>query len=141
MAAKATKPTGRPSEFTQEVADTICDEIAKGRSLRAICADQDAEFDRLPHERTVYRWLDDEANEAFRQQYARAREAQGDGKFDQTWDIAQAATVENVQVARLQIDTLKWHASKLAPKKYGDKLALGQADDLGPLTVVINKPA
>lgn len=137
----AEKPKGRPSEFTQEAADLICEEIAKGRSLRAICADKDAEFDRLPHERTVYRWLEDEENVAFRQQYARAREAQADGKFEDAWDIASAATVENVQVARLQIDTIKWQTSKLAPKKYGEKLALGQADDLAPLTVIINKPA
>lgn len=124
-----TKPTGRPSEFTQEAADLICEEIAKGRSLRSICADDSAEFDKLPHERTVYRWLEDPEREAFRQQYARAREAQADGKFEQTWEIAQSATVESVQVARLQIDTLKWQAGKMAPKKYGDKVALTGGDE------------
>lgn len=141
MAAKAKKPTGRPSEFTQEVADLICDEIAKGRSLRAICADESAEFDRLPHERTIYRWLEAEDNEAFRQQYARAHVAQADGKFEQTWEIAETATVENVQVARLQIDTLKWQSGKLAPKKYGEAVQMKHTDgDGGPLQVFINKP-
>ena len=72
--------------------------------------------------------------------YAHARDVQADTKFDQAWDIADKATPENVAVARLQIDTIKWQAGKLAPKKYGEKLALGQAEDLGPLTVVINKP-
>jgi hypothetical protein len=132
---------GRPSEFTQEAADLICEEIAKGRSLRVICADDGAEFDRLPHERTVYRWLEAEENDAFRQQYARAREAQADGKFEQTWDIAQTATTESVQVARLQIDVLKWQSGKLAPKKYGEAVQMKHTDgDGGPLTVVINKP-
>ena len=123
------KPTGRPSDFTQETADLICDEIAKGRSLRTICADEGAEFDRLPHERTVYRWL--EEHELFRQQYARAREAQADGEFDEARAISQNATAENVQVARLQIDTIKWRAGKLAPKKYGEKIAVEHGGEIG----------
>lgn len=109
------------SEFTQEIADELCQRISDGESLRSICADKEGGW--LPHERTVYRWL--EENEAFRQQYARAREAQADGKFEQAWDIATSATAESVQVARLQIDTIKWQTSKLAPKKYGDKVDLG----------------
>jgi hypothetical protein len=123
MKKASRKLLGRPSEFSQKVADQICEEIAKGRSVRAICADKSAEFDGLPSERSIYRWLEDEANVAFRQQYARAREAQADGKFEETWEIAKAATAETVQVARLQIDTLKWQTGKLAPKKYGEKVA------------------
>lgn len=126
----------RPSDYTQEIADLICEEIAKGRSLRAICADRDAEFDSIPAERTVYRWLEEQ--ETFRQHYARAREAQGDGKFEQTWEIAAAATPENVQVARLQIDTIKWQASKLAPKKYGDKIDANVNVD-GGLTINVRR--
>lgn len=118
---------GRPSEFTQEVADLICDKIAAGQSLRTICVAVGADFDGIPHERTVYRWLEDHAD--FRQQYARAREAQADGEFDEARQIASAATTETVQVARLQIDTIKWRASKLAPKKYGDKVALVGGDE------------
>lgn len=106
----------RPSSFTQEIADEICARIAKGDSLRSICANDDF----LPSERTIYRWLDD--NEAFCQQYARAREMQADAKFDEAWQIATSATPESVQVARLQIDTIKWQTGKLAPKKYGDKV-------------------
>jgi hypothetical protein len=110
--------TGRPSDFTQEIADEICDRLGKGESIREICAD-----DWLPHKSTVYRWLGDENNRAFRDQYACAREAQADGKFDKAWEIASAATVETVQLARLQVDTVKWQASKLAPKKYGEKVS------------------
>lgn len=29
---------------------------------------------------------------------------------------------EHVQRSRLRVDTLKWQASKLVPKKYGDKI-------------------
>jgi hypothetical protein len=124
-------------EFDQGIADEICARLAKGDSLRKVCgADRD---DFLPGQSTVFKWL--EENEAFAKQYAHARELQADAKFDEAWEIAETATVENVQVARLKVDTIKWQTGKLAPKKYGDKLALGQADDLAPLTVVIRKPA
>lgn len=137
---------GRPSDFTPEVAAEICDRLAKGESLRSICADQEAGW--LPSETTVRRWLaTGDAEEAgqfadFRRQYAHAREAQADTKFEQAWDIAEAATAETVQVARLKIDTIKWQTSKLAPKKYGEKLALtGGSDGDAPLQIIINKPA
>lgn len=132
---------GRPSSFTPKAANEICDRLIKGESLRSICADQEGGW--LPSETTVMRWLasEEEWAAAFRQQYAHAREMQADTKFEQAWDIAEKATAETVQVARLQIDTIKWQTSKMAPKKYGEKLAIGGDDALGPLTVVINRPA
>lgn len=109
-----------PLEFDQATADIICERLAAGESLRAICGlERD---DSLPGQNTVYKWLDE--NSAFAKQYASARARQADSKFDEADEIAKAATVENVQVARLQIDTIKWQASKLAPKKYGEKVEL-----------------
>lgn len=123
--------TGRPSEFTPEIANEICERLIRGESLRSICADDEAGW--LPHERTVYRWL--ETNEAFRQQYAHAREAQADRFVDEIIDIADAPNattnretgeteLRDPQRDRLRVDARKWVASKLAPKKYGDKVAL-----------------
>jgi len=121
---------GRPSDFTPEIAEEICDRVAKGESLRTICgADRD---DFTPSERTIYRWLESGEPWAaeFRQQYAHAREAQADVKFDEAWAIAKAATPENVQVARLQVDTIKWQASKLVPKKYGDRVDVSHSGEV-----------
>lgn len=115
---------GRPSIYTEELADEICRRLANGESLRKICTG--GEFDGIPGEATVYRWLND--NLRFREKYARAREIQADGEFEEAREIAMSATPENVQVARLQVDTIKWRAGKLAPKKYGDKLALTGGD-------------
>jgi len=109
---------GRPTIYSEELAEEICGRIAKGESVKQICADKESGW--LPGESTVYRWLNE--NEAFRERYALAREAQADGEFDQARDIAMNATAENVQVARLQVDTIKWRAGKLAPKKYGDSV-------------------
>ena len=52
----------------------------------------------------------------------RAREAQADKLFKECLEIADKATPENVSVARLQVDTRKWAAARLAPKKYGDRV-------------------
>jgi hypothetical protein len=53
----------------------------------------------------------------------RAREAQADKLFKESLEIADKATPENVNVARLQVDTRKWAAARLAPKKYGDRIS------------------
>lgn len=111
------------AEFSQELFDRICERIAEGESLRAICQDKD-----MPSATSVMRWLS--ADSGLSEQYARAREMQGDGEFDKAREIAFAATPETVQVARLQYDAVKWRAGKLRPKVYGDKVAIGGADDL-----------
>ncbi len=86
-------------------------------------------------------------------QYAKAREAMLEKMADDTLDIADAeptmtaeGKLDGVSVAhaRLRVDTRKWLLSKLAPKKYGDKLELtGDAEN--PIAVqrierVIIKP-
>lgn len=106
---------GRPSSYSDEIADEICNLIADGQSLRTICADDD-----MPNKATVFRWL--AAHESFRDQYARARDAQADALVDEMIDIADAADADNAQAARLQVDARKWVASKLKPKLYGDKV-------------------
>src|SRR5271156_342956 len=46
------RPIGRPSLFTTELGDEICNRIADGESLRAICDEAD-----MPDKATVFRWL------------------------------------------------------------------------------------
>ena len=55
--------------------------------------------------------------------YPRAREAQADKFFNECIEIADTATQENCNVARLRVDTRKWAAARLAPKKYGDHIS------------------
>lgn len=137
---------GRPSSFTQEVADCICERIADGESLRQICRADD-----MPNKATVFRWL--ASNTLFRNQYAHAREAQAETFADEINDIADDGTNdwmekndkdgkslgyvlngEAVQRSRLRVDTRKWLASKLYPKKYGDKIETTvQGADGGPV--------
>lgn len=127
---------GRPTIYSEEIADLICDGLADARSLRSICCDEG-----MPSQSTVFRWLGDERFAAFRERYARAREAQADAIFDEMLDIADDASNdwmerspddkrgpgwdlngEHVQRSKLRIDARKWMASKLRPKVYGDKI-------------------
>lgn len=120
------KPTPKPpvppvskSTFTKEVAIKICAEIAEGKSLRSIVGRDD-----MPAMSTVFLWLSD--NEWFSEQYARAKLESADAHADDINDIAKR-TLEGTYdpaSARVAVDALKWTASKLKPKKYGDKLEL-----------------
>src|SRR5260370_35447052 len=62
-------------------------------------------------------------NEDFLERYARAREAQADKYFQEIIEIADAATPETVNVARLRVDSRKFTVARLAPKKYGDHIS------------------
>ena len=139
---------GRPSSHTSDLAGAICERLSQGESLRKICSGED-----MPSKSTVMRWL--AGNEEFRGQYARARDAQADyyaeeileisddGSHD-TYETEDGRTVVNsevVQRSRLRVDSRKWLASKLAPKKYGDKvMAELSGADGGPIILWGAKP-
>jgi hypothetical protein len=53
-------------------------------------------------------------------EYARARQIQADYFADQTVEIADSETDNNR--ARNRMDARRWHASKIAPRKYGDRV-------------------
>jgi hypothetical protein len=122
---------GRPSLYTETLAAKFCRRLAEGETLRAICRDK-----AMPDKATVLRWLADKKKAEFRDQYAHARDMQADALFDEALEIADDASGdwmedkdgkkildhEHVQRSRLRVDTRKWAAGKLAPKRYGDKL-------------------
>ena len=105
---------GRPSMFSQRLADRLCRLLANGYSLKSICR-----RNCFPSHETVRRWLRDKSE--FRAQYARAREDQADALAEEIIDIADAAA--DPQLGRLRVDARKWVAAKLKPKVYGDKVA------------------
>lgn len=126
---------GRPSDYTPEIAATICQLMAvDGLTLREIARRED-----MPDRATIYRWI--EKHEEFRDQYARAREMLVDGWGDESLEIADDGSndwmerrnedgsaappvVDHEHIARskLRIDQRRWMMSKLLPKKYGEKV-------------------
>lgn len=139
-------PAGRPSDYNEDIARTICDLLAEGASLREVCR-----MDGMPGRTAVFNWL--AKHKEFAGQYARAKQEGMEAWADEIIDIADtgkndwmerndsdnpgyAANGEHIQRSRLRIDTRKWLLSKLAPKKYGDKLALG-SDEESPLVIQV----
>ena len=115
---------GAPSTFSEATADIICRRLAAGESLRTICRDSD-----MPDRTTVQRWID--TYDTFRIRYAHARNIGLDTLAEEILDIADrpSGTLESgatdsgdVQHRKLQVDARRWLLSKMAPKKYGDKL-------------------
>ena len=105
--------TGRPSTYTEEMGNLICDKLTEGVSLRKMCME-----DGFPAASTVYVWLDRFPD--FAERYARAREAATEDMLE---DILQIADDDKIDPndKRVRIDTRKWVMGRLKPKKYGDK--------------------
>ncbi len=134
---------GRPSLYTDALAAKICRRLTEGETLRSVCRDK-----AMPDKATVLRWLGDKTKADFRDQYAHAREMQADALVDEALEIADDASGdwatdkdgkkvlhhEHVQRSRLRVDTRKWAAGKLAPKRYGDKVQ-HTGDGGGPIRV------
>jgi len=125
------KRVGRPTTYTMELALEICDLIADGTPLVKIC-----EAVGMPDRSTVRKWRIE--NEQFSTMYAQAREEFADSLVDQILPLAdesrlgvktkngpngiEETTGDMVERTRLQLDSRKWLASKILPKKYGEKL-------------------
>jgi hypothetical protein len=138
--------SGRPSEFTLDIAAQICAGIESGLSLVKVCEAED-----MPHRSTIYDWLARQEPEfkAFADKYARAVEARAEKLAEEIITIADddkgdygykeasdkdgegakpCILPDNIQRAKLRVDARKWIACKLFPKKYGDKV---QAEHTG----------
>lgn len=144
---------GRPSDYTLGIATNICNRLAIGESLREICLAED-----MPDKATVFRWL--ASTIEFRDQYNIARLVQADYYSDDIIEISDDGTNdwmgrrsesekgagvqngwvlngEHVQRSRLRVDTRKWVAARLNPKKYGDRIANEHSGpDGGPIETV-----
>ncbi|GLI92995.1 terminase small subunit protein [Methylocystis echinoides] len=115
--------------FTEEIAEELCERLSEGESMRQICRD-----DHLPNRRTVERWMAERPD--FAASIARAREGQADCLHDDMAEIEGEIRRGELdpQAARVIIWSKQWRASKLAPKKYGDKVqAEMTGKDGGPI--------
>lgn len=121
-------------QWSESLVIDICDHLAAGKSLIQI-----GKLKGYPSADSIYRQMHRDAD--FAAAIARAREAQQDRIVDDCVKMADDATAEDWQVVKLRIWARQWRASKLAPKKYGDKVALtGGGEGDAPLVVEIRKP-
>jgi hypothetical protein len=136
---------GKPSYDAAALKPAITKRMAAGESLTKIL-----ESDGMPGLNLVFQWLANDSQ--FADEYARAREAQADKmaaeilaiadtpvigikkKTDETGKV-EVTEADMIEHRRLQVDARKWLAARMAPKKWGDKMGIGQADGMDPLRV------
>lgn len=104
--------------------------------MRSICRDS-----AMPAMSTVFKWLRE--NQQFSEQYEIAMEQRAGALFEEMFEIADESSndtsvddngnvrtnTEVVARSRLRVDVRKWALSKMVPKKYGDRLDVGNAED------------
>jgi hypothetical protein len=117
------------------VSEIVLEEMQNGLSTFKACQKAG-----VPHN-TFIRWVGE--NKELADKYARAREDLIERMAQEIMEIADSPvpTTDSgatdsgaVQDKRVRIDTRKWLLSKLAPKKYGDKLELS-GDANNPITI------
>jgi hypothetical protein len=124
---------GRPSGYSDELAELICARIASGETLTAICNSKG-----MPHRQTVLRWRRE--HDGFNREYHLARVDAMDVLADQTLEISDDSTLdtviksdpkgrtfeavdhENINRDRLRVQTRQFLMAKIAPHVYGDKV-------------------
>ncbi len=127
--AKSTRPAPAADKLDALGIDAVCEDLIDGKTMTAIAKSAGVSIGSL------FTWLAVDAERSARAREARIQAAKG-------WDelalagINKARNTLELAKAREAAFHLRWRASKIAPKEYGDKMAIGQADDLLPLVLV-----
>ena len=121
---------GRPTDYDQEIALTICERICNGEGVREIARDE-----AMPAQSTIFLWLS--KHEEFSELYTKAKQEQAELMADEIIEIADngqndwmeknntespgyIVNGEAIARSRLRVDARKWIAARLLPQKYGD---------------------
>lgn len=139
------KKNGRPAKYSEALAKKLCLEIATSKyGIHKICKQKG-----FPGVSTIFAWLQDERYKDFQEWYARARQLQAELLKDEMISVAYDSSKDTKVIetrhgeievedkewtsrSRLKVDTLKFIASKLWPKVYGEKLDLTTQGDKLP---------
>lgn len=105
---------GRPTKYTPEMGDLICEGISLKKSMETICTQDD-----MPAPKTVYCWLRKYSD--FRHNYILAKEDQSHALVEEGLSIADNLEIDP-QHKRIMVDQRKWMASRYNRKNYGDKV-------------------
>lgn len=118
------KKNGRPSKYTIELGEEICDAIATSELGLAHLVEANPGW---PHRANIFNWL--RKHPEFRDNYYKAKEDQTEVCVEYMHEIMneQHKYVDenglvkiDVPMLKLKVETMKWHVGKLKPKKYGD---------------------
>lgn len=139
-AASAPKAsTGRASKYTPELAEEICQRLAEGEPLRAICRDE-----HMPSWVAVYQWMDKDEKLALA--IARAREAGQDAMAERAYiEMYQeperilsegGGRIDSgyVQLVKARAEITLKMLAKWNPKRYGDRVTMA-GDSESPIKI------
>jgi len=127
------------STFNLDLAVAICEQVADGQTLKAIC-----EAPGMPNRSTFRSWVI--RNPDLRKAYEAARELQAHSLYDEAMGLTRILEAgkdpdgselnnNRVNALRVALEQLRWAAGKLAPQAYGDK-----ANPNGVIAIQINTP-
>jgi hypothetical protein len=131
-AAPRKKPAPAQDKAAAFGVDAICAALIEGCTLTDLAGKIGIGIARL------IAWI-----EADPERSARTREART--KAARLWDEKATQVIEEAKdgfglaKAKELAHHYRWRASKVAPKEYGDKVQLGQAEDFQPLQVVVKR--
>lgn len=138
----------------EKVLDVVCDRIAcSNKGIASILAEPHLGFP-LPTYSTFMKWLSEDSSLSDR--YAHAKDDQlefleqemrelhnkawvpvvdreGNVVRDADGQIVMTVNKASAAIVRIEAENKKWLMGKLKPKKYGDKLQVGGAEDLPPM--------
>ena len=119
MDENGSKAIGRPTKYSTEIANTICEGISCGQTLAEVL-----EKVKIAQS-AVFRWLD--RHPEFKEAYTHARVRRAEEYIDELDRISrlpkegeEMPSLSEIQLRRLRSDNLKFLAVKLSPKLYGD---------------------
>jgi hypothetical protein len=128
------RPRTRPHPTDPGVAERIGERIIMGHGVHSFLDDPDNKF---PSRREYYRELARNPFGDFANIIARARMEAHHAIMDHCHHLAMTITEDNVASRRETINWFKWHQARLHPRKYGDKLLIG--DDARPTDVTLDR--
>lgn len=140
MDSEETNPRGRPTDYTPELAEIICQRVALRENINLISADES-----MPSQTTMYLWR--KKYPEFSKKYLEACSERSHARADKIDDVTHK--VENGELepaaAAVILKAEMWQAGRENPKRYGDKTTLANDPDnpLPPatVTVVFKEPA
>lgn len=130
MSKKSVNKGGRPSKYSKELIAEICERLSNGEPLAAICRDKG-----MPDPSTVWDWQQKKPEVS--QAIARARDVGEEVIAAGCLDIADDLD-DHPASRRVRVETRLKLLGKWNPKKWGEKVAIGGADDLPPVRTTLD---
>lgn len=156
MSKNTGNPDGRPTDYTKELGEQICELISNSEKGLHTLRKEHPKI--IPGITTLFRWLD--TYEDFRKSYSRAREAQAEFMRDSILEIADNSDEDRLRVttkpcdkngsiqiieenkefvnrSKLRVDTRLKLMAKLWPKVYGLQAEKGEPEDTKAVVIKI----